>query len=171
MAKKITLPHLPERRGDEIERATIKPKELPTWEPEMPPEWTNPVSEGSSLAEFKNALQRKYERRTKAISIINLAISITASITKIPELRMLMFGNTKTTTMAKKNVSEQIQKVLQADGWEALVWAAVALLGILSGYFEGEISYIAAGIAAGIKAGFQAYKARQQDDEKMPGKA
>ena len=85
----MNLPFLPQRRGDEIERATVKPVSLPDAKPEPPRQWTIPVSEGNTLAEFRSALERKYERRTWAIRIVNIVIATASSFTRIPELRML----------------------------------------------------------------------------------
>ena len=162
----MNLPFLPQRRGDEIERATVKPVSLPDAKPGPPRQWTIPVSEGNTLAEFRSALERKYERRTWAIRIVNIVIATASSLTKIPELRMLKLNKPQIKkTMAKIDIGKKIDRVLSADGWEAGVWALVAIAGIVAGIFDGTVEYIAAGVAAGVKAGFQTYKARQKEAE------
>lgn len=162
---KIKNVHLPERRGDEIERARIQVAPLPGWEKKPPKEWVELVETTSALQELKDQIVKRHSKRTRAIEAANFVISLTASLTKIPELNALKLGKPKTTHMAKIDVSKKIQKVLAADGWEAAVWALVALGGILSGVLQGEASYIAGGLAAGIKSGFQYYKSKQQEDK------
>ena len=70
----LNPPFLPQRRGDEIgPAAPVQPKEISTLEPEMPPEWKQPVQYKKALASFIKKLERDIKRKQVIGSVVSLA--------------------------------------------------------------------------------------------------
>ena len=156
---------LPQRKGDEIQFGIIDPAEIPVWRTEMPAEWLEPVSYSNTLAEFKSALRERFEKRDKSRKVFNLLVSVASRVLKVPELNMLQFQTLNEENMTDIDISKKIQKIISADGWEAIVWLAVAVLALAASLLTGNYELIAGAGAAGIKAGFQWYKAREDSSE------
>ena len=157
----MKLPFLPQRRGDEIQRAR-----LPDKPPEMPREWLEPVSYSNTLAEFKSALISRLSKRDRAKKAFNISIGIASNLLRLPELKLLQIE----TLNLRKNmndidVGKKIKLIVDADGWEAGVWLVVAIAGILAGILQGEPALIAGAVAAGIKSAFQFYKSKKVPED------
>ena len=147
---------------------TVDPAELDSWDMSMPADYIEEVDEGKGLQRAKeiaeDAVNRSKWKRRGAIAL-NGAISLVARITRIPELNHLKLKTKRGNSMPNIDVSKKIQKIINADGWESLVWAAIAVGGVVSGYMTGEVSYIAGGLAVGIKSAFQWYKAKKDSED------
>ena len=156
---------LPQRKGDEIQFGIIDPAEIPVWRTETPAEWLEPVSYSNTLAEFKSALRERFEKRDKSRKVFNLLVSVASRVLKVPELNMLQFQTLNEENMTDIDISKKIQKIISADGWEAIVWLAVAVLALAASLLTGNYELIAGAGAAGIKAGFQWYKAQEDSSE------
>ena len=140
----------------EIERRTIDPAELPTWEPDMPAEWIEEVDEGKGLQRAKeiaeDALKRSEWKRRGAI-VLNGAISLAARITRIPELNHLKLKTEK----PMKRIKPYLK---QKSTWEGVA-AILGAVGVT--IYPGAIVEIVAGVFV-IIGGIEMWKKEAEDE-------
>ena len=129
-----------ERTRPDSYRATIDPAELPTWEPDMPAEWTEPVDHGNGMENAKK-IAREAAGRSKwshrAVTALNVAISVAARVAGVSELNNLKIN--------MENDMQRIKPVLKRktfwEGVAALLGAAGiviypdAIIEIVTGVF------------------------------------
>ena len=145
-----------ERTKPDSYRATIDPAELPTWEPDMPAEWTEPVDHGDGLEKSKqiaeDALKRSQWKRRGAM-VLNGVISLVARVTKIPELNNLKLK-------MESNMKRVKPYLKQLSTWEG----AAAILGAVGVTIYPEaIVEIVAGVFV-IIGGIEMWKKEAEDE-------
>ena len=124
----------------EIARRTIDPAELPTWEPDIPAEWTQPVPEGDGLEKSKqiaeDALKRSEWKRRGAMAL-NIVIGIVARATGVKELNNLKLN----TELDMQRIKPVLKRKTFWEGVATLLGAAGiaiypdAIIEIVTGVF------------------------------------
>ena len=140
----------------EIPRRTIDPAELPTWEPDIPAEWTQPVPEGDGLEKSKqiaeDALKRSEWKRRGAMAL-NVAIGVVARVTGVKELNNLKLKTEK----PMKRIKPYLK---QKSTWEGVA-AVLGAVGLT--IYPGAIVEIVAGVFV-IIGGIEMWKKEAEDE-------
>ena len=135
----IDPPHLPERRGDEIQAIkNIPVKEIPTTKPEMPKEWLEPVQYEKALKAFVGKLRRDFKRR-QIVSTVLTVVGLVASVRypvihKIQEQVKHLY---EIITNKQVNIMPESKGTLawiKARFKEPTTWAGITLAFGLAGY-------------------------------------
>lgn len=156
----LRLQFLPERQGDEIDYQTVSSAELPVWDMKTPVEYTTPVSDGNTLAEFRSSLReqfKKLKKRKRIASIIyNGGISLLQRITKIPELSHLKISIN--TMELKDKISAKLQSTKESYAWAFTLFVVIGgFLGF--GWTEAQLISVYEIVTGAVVAVLAAYYA------------
>jgi len=166
----------PGRRGDEIERRSIDPAGLASWEASMPAEWVEPVEYEQVLDEFiqkvgAQALARqKWSYRLKfaaqgAIALAGVAFPgigpLTKHINTALQYRMEVI-------MPKEKAARFFAKFQAAEGLKKWIYGAGAIVAFGLSFVDVSFSiYVLAGLA-GVEFVISRYEqlaAKEAEDE------
>ncbi len=125
---------LPKKQDDEIRYQSVVSQKMPEFRPEMPAEWTIPVSDSNTMAEFRSSVRAKIQRRKKIGIVLRLVynggVSVLARVSGVPELNHLKLNKED---IKMKPIKKRISLKLQSTK-ESIAWFFVLVV-FIGGYF------------------------------------
>jgi len=129
----IKAPHLPKRKGDEIEPAEKVPvKEIPSGTPEMPEEWKEPVNYKRVLDTFVGKLKRDIRRKEirnvvfdTTLMLLSLRFPIVHQMNKLYQT----ITKKEDSTMKKKGLVDWFKnRIKEGSSWRGILLMIATLI-------------------------------------------